>query len=291
MDENGVCAVIVTYRPKSDALDNLARVRPQVQGLVVVDNGSSAEALAPFRAAIGDLDFTLIENGENLGIAAALNIGVRWVRSQGYQFVILFDQDSTVTDDLIHCMQSTYNSSLQRDRVAIISPLKVEKNFVGTKGAEGVQEKEPSMTITSGSLIPVWVFEKCGYFEEDLIIDCVDHEFCLRVRSVGYTLLQSSKAMLQVSLGDIHEHRILGMRFEATHHSPQRRYYMTRNRLVTIARYWKLYPELSQQRLKFLIKDAIIVCLFEKQRGQKLINMARGFLDAMRGRMGMVVKL
>lgn len=291
MDPNAVCAVIVTFRPKAEVLQNLAKVRQQVKGLVVIDNGSSPEALAPLRQATADLDFTLIENSENLGIAAALNIGVRWAQCQVYKWVVLFDQDSTVRDGLIHCMQSAYNSSLQRDRVAIISPLKIEKSSEGTKGTEGVHEKETLTTITSGSLIPAWVFEECGLFEEDLIIDCVDHEYCLRVRSLGYTLLQCLEVALLVSVGDMHEHRVLGMRLSATHHSAQRRYYMTRNRLVIIARYWKRYPEWCRQKLRFLIKDSIIVCLFEEQRGRKLTNMARGFLDAMRGRMGMVVNL
>ena len=119
---NSVCAVIVTFRPKADALENLAKVRPQVQGLVVVDNGSSAEALAPFRAAIGDLDFTLIENGENLGIATALNIGVRWAQSKDYEFVALFDQDSTVSEGFIETMLSKYRSQIEPDIYAIVTP-------------------------------------------------------------------------------------------------------------------------------------------------------------------------
>ena len=38
--QNGVCAVIVAFRPRVEDLGNLADVRPQVQDLVVVDNGS-----------------------------------------------------------------------------------------------------------------------------------------------------------------------------------------------------------------------------------------------------------
>ncbi len=82
MNTHDTCAVIVTFHPPPAVLENLAKVRFQVEGLVVVDNGSSSLSLAPFRAAMCEMKFTLIENGANLGIAAALNIGVRWARSQ-----------------------------------------------------------------------------------------------------------------------------------------------------------------------------------------------------------------
>ena len=74
MSPNQVCAVIVTFRPRAEDLGNLARVRPQVEDLVVVDNGSPGEELLLLRAASRELNFALIENGQNLGIAAALNI-------------------------------------------------------------------------------------------------------------------------------------------------------------------------------------------------------------------------
>jgi Glycosyl transferase family 2 len=91
-----VCAVIVTYHPSARMLENNSQVRAQVQGLVVVDNGSSVEELDPLRAKTQSIGFQLIENGENLGIAEALNQGVRWTESQGYPWVILFDQDSKI---------------------------------------------------------------------------------------------------------------------------------------------------------------------------------------------------
>src|SRR5271170_2638838 len=95
--QNNVCAVVVTFRLMAEHLENLIKARAQVQKLVVVDNGSSEQALAPFRGSQSQADFHLIENGENVGIAAALNIGIKWAQAQGCDWVILFDQDSTVT--------------------------------------------------------------------------------------------------------------------------------------------------------------------------------------------------
>ena len=99
-----VCAVIVTYRPSPTTVDHLSNVLPQVQGLVVVDNGSNKDELGPLQAASSALGFHLIENGENLGVAEALNQGIQWAKSQGYLWVTLFDQDSGITEEFINQM-------------------------------------------------------------------------------------------------------------------------------------------------------------------------------------------
>src|SRR5271170_8159208 len=115
MVENGVCALIITFRPPVEVPGNLAKARLQVQGMVVVDNGSSSAALAPLLRASQELEFTLIENGANLGVAAALNVGVRWARAQGYKWVALFDQDSTVSDGFISAMLDRYETHPTRE--------------------------------------------------------------------------------------------------------------------------------------------------------------------------------
>src|SRR5277367_3725788 len=116
MIENSVCAVIITFRPPPVVPGNLAKARPQVHGMVVVDNGSSPEALAAVTATCRELDAHLIENRVNLGIAAALNVGVQWARSQGYRWVALFDQDSTLSDGFIATMLHEYQTNPLREK-------------------------------------------------------------------------------------------------------------------------------------------------------------------------------
>ena len=58
-----VCAVIVTYHPSAQMPAHIPNVLAQVQGLVVVDNGSNPVELNPLRVASQTLGFQLIENG------------------------------------------------------------------------------------------------------------------------------------------------------------------------------------------------------------------------------------
>jgi rhamnosyltransferase len=285
------CAVVITFQPQAAVWDNLAKVRQQVEALLVVDNGSSPESLAPLHTFSAEAGITLIENKVNLGIAAALNAGVRWARAKGFQYVALFDQDSTVTDGFIEAMLSAYQSHPQRDRLAIVTPAQVERNTGRTRGQECAKDGGPLVAITSGSLMPTAIFDQCGWFEEELIIDGVDHEYCFRARALGYTLAQCRDALLLVAVGSLRCHEVLGLKIMAKHYSARRRYYITRNRLVIVRRFWKEHPAWCYRQLRDVVQDTIKVICFEEQRSTKLRNTARGIHDALRGRMGKVVEL
>jgi len=288
MNKSGVCAVIITFHPQPAALENLAKVRPQVEGLVVVDNGSPPESLAPFHAAMREKNFTLIENGVNLGIAAALNVGVRWAKSQGFGYVVLFDQDSTVTPGFIDAMRSTYNDHPARAKIAIVMPRYEDRVSGGvSKSAYIAADGAPLEVMTSGSYIPVSIVDSCGEFREDFFIDQVDHEFGFRVRECGYIVVLCEQAFLLHVPGSPRRHSFLGLTtFKATHHNAMRRYYMTRNGIVMVRRYWNVHPAWSRSVAKTLLMLPIPILLAETQKWKKLRNILLGTVDALRGKLG-----
>src|SRR5579859_1400 len=152
MEQKSVCAVVVTYRPDDEVLDNLGAIRPQVEGLVVVDNGSSEEKRNRLRRAAREIKFTLIENGENLGIAAGLNIGVKWAQSQCYPWVALFDQDSTAPPAFIDTMLRAYESSPRRDRMGLLVPRYIDSRRGIPISAIYAKDGSLEVAMTSGSL-------------------------------------------------------------------------------------------------------------------------------------------
>jgi rhamnosyltransferase len=167
----------------------------------------------------------------------------------------------------------------------------VERNTGRTRGQECAKDGGPLVAITSGSLMPTAIFDQCGWFEEELIIDGVDHEYCFRARAQGYTLAQCRDALLLVAVGSIRCHEVLGLKIMAKHYSAKRRYYITRNRLVIVRRFWKEQPAWCYRALRDVLQDTLKVICFEEQRSTKLRNTARGIQDAVFGRMGKVVEL
>lgn len=287
MEANSVCAVIVTYHPEPDVLENLAKARPQVEGMVVVDNGSTPEELAPFRPASQTMPFALIENGDNLGIATALNQGIRWARQQGFQWVILFDQDSTTTDGMVAAMLKEHAEHPQKEKIAIFMPKHINRKTGNWQKPSFGADGNPLVAMTSGSLIPVSIFDTCGWFEDDLIIDCVDTEYGLRIRQHGYTIALCPSAVLHHAVGHPRVHTLLGVRlFSASHHSALRRYFITRNHLTVIGRYRKQYPAWCRKMINIMIRDTLKIVLVEEGRWKKIGYTVRGAMDAIKGRLG-----
>ena len=287
---NSVCAVIVSFRPRLEDLGNLVRVRPQVEHLVVVDNGSSEEQLHLLRGASHELDFTLIENGQNLGIAAALNVGVKWAQTNGSGWVALFDQDSAVTDGFIAQMVADFEHFARQRNILLLIPRYRDPG----SGVERVcpldEDGGPFVTITSGSLLPIGAFEKCGYFKEELFIYTVDDEYSLRLRSRGYSIARSSHAVLLHTSGIPSYYRIFGKQlFQTTNYRPGVRYYISRNRVWMAMMYGARYPRWVRGAFRSSLIDLCKLAIAEDFRWAKVKMIFLGFRDGILGRMGRTV--
>jgi rhamnosyltransferase len=168
---------------------------------LIVDNGSdnSAEVSALLKQESATVNLRLI--GSNVGIATAQNHGIEYARAQGYRYVLLMDQDSVPSDDMVDTL---YHALQNHDDAAAVGPVFIDSNgakhsrFIRVEGLRVNKNLEADSTgcvdvdhlIASGSLIPVDVFEKIGGMDDSLFIDYVDVEWSLRARHQGTTLLR-----------------------------------------------------------------------------------------------------
>ena len=282
-----VCAVMVTYHPRAETLENARIVLTQVRELVIVDNGSDAGEIGSLRTASQAFGFQLIENHENRGVAEALNQGIAWARSRGYPWVILFDQDSTITSGFMDEMFATWESHPRRDRVGSIHPRYRDRHTgVEARIERAKNDGGPITSMTSGALMPTWIFDRIGYLASDFFIDCVDHEYCFRLRAAGYYVADSDKAVLLHSPGQSRRLNVLGFGFSPMHHSTVRRYYMSRNRVVVCRRYIRVFPVWILQYIYVNMRETAKCFLGERDRARKLRNFLLGTWDGLAGRMG-----
>lgn len=288
-----VCAVIVTYHPAAEIINNVIALLDQVDEVVIVDNGSGTEA----KVLLGELSrhhtVSVIYNEQNLGIAAALNIGVRHAQAARHQWVATFDQDSKATSGMIKAMMEAYNAFPEKAIVAGLSP-RYQNQSTGQIATSRLKHADPNtlpyaevlVVMTSGNLVKTGVFETVGYFNEALFIDHVDTEFCLRCAKSGYKTLEVKDAILLHCIGFPVQHRIFGKLKTTTNHSSLRRYYIARNSIYVYRKFVFAYPAWVIQDATKLIKLMIMLMLFETQRRQKLAAMFRGFIDGALGKMG-----
>src|SRR3972149_7023985 len=100
----GIVAVILTYHPEQGILrQTVASLCPQVERIVIVDNGSHWDAKALLNALPiadrGRIEFIWLD--ANVGVGAGHNRGIQWARTSGFSHVLLLDQDSIPRPDMV----------------------------------------------------------------------------------------------------------------------------------------------------------------------------------------------
>jgi rhamnosyltransferase len=286
-----VCAVMVTYNPDSPLEQNIRAVLPQVDNLIIVDNGSAL----PIRAHIETIAYScavqVIWNKENLGLATALNIGIRSAfGSDNFAWIATFDQDSRVAAGFRDAMLQAYLACPYRERVGIIGPHHVELTENSTAGSSRQQEHDRFREITavmqSGTFLSTKALRSCGLFDDSFFIDYVDFELCLRIRKNALRIIEAPNAIIVHRLGNPSRHNFFGRTFTVCNHSALRRYYASRNRFRIYSR--DLFSEFAWicHDVWSWCKEIVKLALFEENRLKKLAYMARGGWDALRGRHG-----
>lgn len=280
-----VAAIIVSYNPDSNLFDSINLLLNQVEKMIIVDNGSK-EKYVKYIKSINEDKIEIILNKENLGIATALNIGVRKALENGYEWILTMDQDSKASPDMVKKMFNVYNSINREERKDILS---IFPNFVDER-IQSIEENSNMNSyeyvdadITSGNLLRKEVFEKVGFFDDSLFIDLVDTDFCMRLNEKGIKMIKIRDAVLYHSLGESKTIKgILGS-FNTSNHSALRRYYMTRNRFYIWEKYKGLNSFTLNRDKKLFKKEFVKIILGEKDKVNKIKMVLRGYKDYKKG--------
>jgi len=285
-----VCAIAVAYHPDEKFPLRVERVLRQVGALVIVDNGSGDAELSMLRNLATNSLITLISNGENLGVARALNIGMWKAITLEYKWALLLDQDTWIDDDMVQTLIAAAAAYPDRDRLGVIgSGHRDAGDPSQEQKAETIDNnwEEVASVITSGSLIPLKAHAAIGAFREDFFIDHVDTEYCFRARAMGYRIIRTRKPIMSHNIGAISRHEVLWMKKWTFNHAADRRYYFARNDTVMLREFGHyivgLWALKSFGRCVRLCKR---IALYEQQKTHKIIAVAQGWWDGVRGHMG-----
>lgn len=299
----GPCAVVVTHRPDAALLARaLAAVAPQVDALVVVDNGSGEAALDAMRPLVATHGGVLLQSAGNVGLAEGFNRGIAHARAAGHGFVLLLDQDSVAAPGMVATLVGAYRS-LSRSaggggpRVAAVGAQFVDARtgmagpfvrvgFPFNRKIPGQPGDcvECDFLISSGCLVPMAVLDAVGDMDATLFIDNVDLDWSFRARHAGYRLFGVCDARMEHCIGD----RLVRSRWVPTGvlvHGPKRLYYMMRNRLLLYRRRHVPGTWVAQDVLR-LCGKFVRMSLLVPPRSRNLRAMVAGLRDGLLGRSG-----
>jgi len=281
-----VCAIIVTYNPGNSIHGNIEALSHQVDHIVIVDNGSTSLDFLETGQLRSD-KITKIEHDTNQGIAAAFNAGIREAKELLFQWVLLMDQDSTLKSGCVQQMVSTWRSHALAGQIAMIGPNYAGPNKYQTGISESLEKWSDSVRkrdiISSGSLMPISLYEHIGPFMEELFIDLVDIEFCWRVNKTGGICIVATEAQMDHQLGENIPAPLLG---ELAAHNPTRTYYRVRNAIIFIKMIGIKELKLYLVRWRKLIFLIIQKTLFGRPWFEQMNSIFEGIKDGVIGRTG-----
>ena len=221
----------------------------------------------------------------NRGIARGLNDGLESARAAEHEWLLTVDQDSRVDGAYIEQVHSVAQVA-----TAAGGPVgAVGAQFIRTSGDHlGYPEtaqyglRTTHEVFQSGTLWSVAALSSIGGFDEDLGIDAVDAAACLRLRERGNVIVLAEGLVLDHTWGNT-EFITLGNRSIAiTHHSPERRRTMVRNRLRLAPAEFRQSPTHAARTLRRLGVGTGMALLRESDRRAKFAATLSGLWGARR---------
>jgi rhamnosyltransferase len=249
-DAHNICGIVTLYSPSISYIDNIKTYINFIDRLFVVDN-----SLVPNENIHAEISRTfptaeILSSGKNIGIASALNLGIKKGLASNYEWLLTMDQDSYFDAGQIEKYFDSV-SFIDTGKVAILSPAH-EKKLVSAEKRCIYEKKDEVMT--SGNLLNLSLTRKIGLFNEELFIDSVDHDYCLRAHLLGFDILQSINCFMWHNVGQLYNGSFLfGLKRKKIYiHSPERMYFIVRNGLYISKTYRNAFPAYTKMLRKHI---------------------------------------
>lgn len=193
-NNNSIAVGIVLYNPDILRLNKcIGSIKQQIEKIYIFDNSTKTSL-------INRDSIVYLSEGENKGIAYALNKIMDMAKKDGFQWVLTMDQDSIIPDGMLKGFQECLE---KYQDIGIICPQVIDKRRIYSEIENKENEKYVEFCITSASCTSIEAWEKCGKFDEWLFVDLVDNDFCKRLILSGYKIIKLNKWVLDQEFGKI----------------------------------------------------------------------------------------
>jgi rhamnosyltransferase len=296
-NERQTCAVVVAFHPNiNKLLQNIEAILAECNHLVLFDNSSLPELFSKTKDLV---NVHYHSCNTNVGVACAQNYGINYAMQHHFDYVILFDQDSSPSNNMISTLLTTITELNQKSEIVCsVGPyfyntvtqsytkfIRYQNGLMKRLSPISDNDKTPieaDYIISSGQVIKLSSIPKIGYMNEQLFIDYIDIDWGLRAIQNGYRIYGVPSATMQHDLGD-RLIKFMGKSYLCR--TPLRHYYMIRN-CIYLSFYsklpiaWKL-RETYGSLLKFFA-----YCLLTKQKIENLRFMTKGIYHGLTKRLG-----
>ncbi|MGU8607405.1 glycosyltransferase [Clostridium perfringens] len=281
MMNNDVCAIIVTYNAENSIKETIYSIYKQVKEVIIIDNNSLDNTNSIIELC-NLQNIKLIKLNKNMGIARALNIGIKYSMTKEYKYVITLDHDSILEEASLKILLESF----KLNNIGIVGPdiinLYENKSKYNNLIFDNNKYYVKTSILQSGSVYSLDVFKKIGFFNEDLFVYCVDDEFCRRALK-EFNVIINKNAKLYHKEGEDGEKKILCKKLKYRKYSNTALYYICRNCVYM----GKVYDLKYFLRIILEVKNII---LYSKNRVENLKFVLKGIYHGVKGKYGCIEK-
>jgi rhamnosyltransferase len=276
-----IAKAVIAYFPDLNAFQNIQTSNNFFGKCYILDNTDSPNDISSDIKSLPNICY--LHDGENRGIAARLNEVCKLAIQDGFDWLLTMDQDSFFDNNSLSQYIDCISNFEKKNETAMFGV-----QYEDAVASANCTFNEITHLITSGSIINLSLFPALGGFDENLFIDEVDLEYCLRAIAKGFKIIHFPSIPLNHTLGELHYHRSLkNLRITPRIlHSPIRLYYITRNFFYISKKYKNIFPEEMQRTKKALANRIKNNILYNKKRLQVIGYIVKGIFDYKRNKMG-----
>lgn len=278
-----IAAIVILYNPNEIVIGNIQSYINSVERLYIIDN--TEVPVTQITERLCELPNSVyLHDHENLGIATRLNQASSMARNDGYDWLLTMDQDSSFKEDTLINYLKCVNTFKEKGTISMFGISYFEEKT----GNQFCNSIKVNHLITSGSLLNLQLVPVIGGFDENLFIDEVDFEYCLRSVLKRFGIFRFTNIFLTHNLGETSYHRSFknSKLTSRVLHSPERIYYMTRNLLYVRSKYRKTFTSEIKLRKKILLNRFKNNILYNKKRFLVIKYIAKAYWDYKKNRMG-----
>lgn len=272
-----IYAEIVTYNPDIKILEeNIASVKPQVDKVIIYDNGSAN--YNDFKEMLKSYDCDVIKCDKNNGIAEALAVGIDKAYEEGADYVYALDHDTVSNKDVISKLLQSMKDDPEIAMIGCGKEIGLYDEFKDDYcgGCEYVRQ-----IVTAGSLLDVNRAIEVGNYNRDMFIDWVDVEMCYRLITAGYKVAVHRGAVMKHLVGEPTQKKVLSRNYTLYNYSPFRLYHIFRNTVYLFYKYPNIVKTFKEKTWVYY-KWPLQIILFEKNKFQKARAIIKGFVNGYR---------
>jgi rhamnosyltransferase len=262
-------------------IDRLKKLASHLHTLFLLDNTPDS---VHYVTGIENTNIVYIKYRHNYGLSKAFNLCLKNNVFNDDDYIIFFDQDSEVKEELIQTLINDYETlSNQGHKIGCIGPAYYETHqnkIMMPKLKKNIDSHVYAVKsiMTSAMLTTYKTLENVGWWNERIFLDLADWDLCWRLQQQGMLCCMTGNTVLTHTLGK--SIRRVGF-WTLKVGAPVREYYQTRDCLKLLGKSYTPF----KFRLRFVLMltlRPLLHMLFLPEKTLRLKYIVRGFHDFFR---------